>query len=42
MGRESVAAVPRGKLDLGLWEQIFCCEVDGKRDKRVLIQAIGE
>ncbi len=42
MGRESVVAVTRGKLDLGPWEQIFYYEFDGKRDKRVLIKVIGE
>lgn len=42
MGRESVVAVTRGKLDLGPWEQIFYYEFDGMRDKRVLIKVIGE
>ncbi len=42
MGREVVAAITGGKLDLGTWEQIFYFEFDGKRDKRVLIKIIGE
>jgi len=42
MGREIVAAVTNGKLDLGPWEQIFYGEFDGKREKRVLIKIIGE
>src|SRR5262245_17884909 len=42
MGREVVVAVPRGKLDLGRWEQIFYGEFDGRRRKRVLIKIIGE
>ena len=42
MGREVVAAVTNGKLDFGVWEQIFYGEFDGKRDKRVLIKIIGE
>lgn len=42
MGRESVVAITKGKLDLGTWEQIFYYEFDGKRDKRVLIKVIGE
>ncbi len=42
MGREVVAAVSRGKLDLGPWEQIFYGEFDGKRRKRVLVKIIGE
>ena len=42
MGREVVAAVTGGNLDLGPWEQIFYGEFDGKRRKRVLVKIIGE
>lgn len=42
MGREVVAAITNGRLDLGPWEQIFYGEFDGKRKKRVLIKIIGE
>jgi secondary thiamine-phosphate synthase enzyme len=42
MGREVVAAVTRGKLHLGPWEQIFYGEFDGQRRKRVLIKIIGD
>lgn len=42
MGREVVVAVTNGKLDFGPWEQIFYCEFDGKRRKRVLVKIIGE
>ena len=42
MGREAVVAITAGKLDLGPWEQIFYYELDGKRDKRVLVKIIGE
>lgn len=42
MGRESVVAITRGKLDFGTWEQIFYYEFDGLRDKRVLVKVIGE
>lgn len=42
MGRESVCAVTGGRLDFGTWEQIFYYELDGRRDKRVLIKIIGE
>ncbi|MBP8866158.1 MAG: secondary thiamine-phosphate synthase enzyme YjbQ [Acetobacterium sp.] len=42
MGREAVVAVTAGKLDFGQWEQIFYFELDGKRDKRVLVKIIGE
>ena len=42
MGREVVVAVTDGKPDFGPWEQIFYYELDGKRQKRVLIKIIGE
>jgi len=42
MGREVVVAITKGKLDFGPWEQIFYCEFDGHRPKRVLIKVMGE
>ena len=42
MGREVVCAITNGKLDFGPWEQIFYYELDGMRNKRVLIKIIGE
>ena len=42
MGREVTVAITAGRLDLGPWEQIFYYELDGKRDKRVLIKILGE
>jgi len=42
MGRETVVAITKGKLDFGPWEQIFYGEFDGKRKKRVLVKIIGE
>ena len=42
MGREVVAAITKGKLDFGPWEQIFYGEFDGRRNKRVLVKVIGE
>jgi secondary thiamine-phosphate synthase enzyme len=42
MGREVVVAITDGKLDFGLWEQIFYGEFDGLRAKRVLVKIIGE
>ncbi len=42
MGREVVVAITAGSLDLGPWEQIFYYELDGRRDKRVLVKIIGE
>jgi len=42
MGRETVVAITKGKLDFGPWEQIFYGEFDGRRRKRVLVKIIGE
>jgi secondary thiamine-phosphate synthase enzyme len=42
MGRETVIAVTKGRLDFGTWERIFYGEFDGRREKRVLIKIIGE
>lgn len=42
MGREIVAAVTKGRLDFGPWEQIFYGEFDGRRQKRVLVKIIGD
>ena len=42
IGHQAVMAVTKGKLDLGPWEQIFYCEFDGKRQKRVLVKVVGE
>jgi secondary thiamine-phosphate synthase enzyme len=42
MGIEVVAAVIKGRLDFGQWEQIFYGEFDRRRRKRVLIKIIGQ
>lgn len=42
MGHQVTMAVTKGELDLGTWEQIFYCEFDGQRSKRVLVKIIGE
>ena len=42
LGREVVVAITGGELDFGPWEQIFYGELDGQRQKRVLVKIIGE
>ena len=42
MGHQVVMPITNGKLDLGTWEQIFYCEFDGKRKKRIIVKVIGE
>ena len=34
--------ITRGDLDLGTWQQIFYFEFDGRRDKRMVLKALGE
>lgn len=40
----SAAAVPiqKGKLAFGTWQGIFLCEFDGPRQRRVLLQLMGD
>jgi secondary thiamine-phosphate synthase enzyme len=42
MGHQVVMPITKGRLDLGPWEQIFYCEFDGQRNKRVLLKILGE
>ena len=37
-----IVPVTDGRLDLGPWQQIFYCEFDGRRPKRMIIKVIGE
>ncbi|MEM2954751.1 MAG: secondary thiamine-phosphate synthase enzyme YjbQ [Candidatus Nanoarchaeia archaeon] len=41
MGHQVVMAITNGKLDLGPWEEIFYCEFDGQRRKKVLVKILG-
>jgi secondary thiamine-phosphate synthase enzyme len=42
IGHQVVLPITKGKLDFGTWEQVFYCEFDGQREKRVLVKIIGE
>lgn len=42
MGHQVVMPVRNGRLELGTWEQLFYCEFDGQRTKRVLVKVIGD
>lgn len=42
MAHQVVLPVTNGKLDFGPWEQVFYCEFDGGRRKRVLVKVLGE
>jgi thiamine phosphate synthase YjbQ (UPF0047 family) len=40
--QQAIVPVTAGRLDLGPWQQVFYCEFDGRRRKRVVIKAMGE
>jgi thiamine phosphate synthase YjbQ (UPF0047 family) len=37
-----IVPVTGGELDLGPWQQVFYCEFDGRRRKRLVIKVMGE
>ena len=37
-----IVPVTDGRLDLGPWQQVFYCEFDGGRPKRMVIKVLGE
>jgi secondary thiamine-phosphate synthase enzyme len=37
-----IIPITNGRFDAGPWQQIFYCEFDGQRDKRLIIKVIGE
>jgi thiamine phosphate synthase YjbQ (UPF0047 family) len=39
---EVIVPVTNGQLDLGPWQQVFYCEFDGRRSKRLVIKVMGE
>src|SRR3954467_3017379 len=39
--QQAIVPVTAGRLDLGPWQQVFYCEFDGRRPKRVVIKAMG-
>ena len=39
---QAIVPVTTGRLDLGPWQQVFYCEFDGRRPKRLVIKAMGE
>ena len=42
MHHQAIVPVTAGRLDLGPWQQVFYCEFDGRRPKRLVIKAMGE
>jgi thiamine phosphate synthase YjbQ (UPF0047 family) len=39
---QAIVPVTAGRLDLGPWQQVFYCEFDGRRPKRLVIKVMGE
>lgn len=37
-----ILPITDGRLDLGPWQQVYYAEFDGRRDKRLVIKAMGE
>ena len=37
-----IVPITSGRLDLGPWQRIFYAELDGQRDKRMVIKVMGE
>ena len=42
LAHQVVLPITKGELDFGPWEQVFYCEFDGCREKRVVVKVIGE
>jgi thiamine phosphate synthase YjbQ (UPF0047 family) len=40
--QQAILPVTAGRLDLGPWQQVFYCEFDGRRPKRLVIKTMGE
>lgn len=36
-----ILPITEGKLDLGPWQQVYYCEFDGQRRKRVVVKVMG-
>jgi len=42
LGGEVSIPVLNGRLDLGTWQRVFFAELDGPRQRRVVVQVVGE
>ena len=42
VNHQAIVPVTDGRLDLGPWQQVFYCEFDGGRPKRLVIKVLGE
>ncbi len=42
VGHQVIVPITSGRMDFGPWQQIYYAEFDGRRNKRLVIKAIGE
>ena len=42
VGHQVIVPITSGELDLGTWQRVYYAEFDGRRNKRVIIKAMGE
>ncbi|MCX8037900.1 MAG: secondary thiamine-phosphate synthase enzyme YjbQ [Candidatus Sumerlaeia bacterium] len=42
VGHQVIVPITAGRLDLGPWQQVYYCEFDGRRRKRLIIKVLGE
>lgn len=42
VGHQVIVPVTNGALDLGPWQRVYYAEFDGRREKRVILKAMGE
>lgn len=42
VGHQVIVPITEGRLDFGPWQQIYYCEFDGRRRKRLVIKVMGE
>lgn len=42
VGHQVILPITAGRLDLGPWQQVYYCEFDGRRRKRLIIKVLGE
>jgi secondary thiamine-phosphate synthase enzyme len=38
---EVIVPITKARLDLGTWQRVFYAEFDGRRDKRIIVKALG-
>ncbi|MCE1245033.1 MAG: secondary thiamine-phosphate synthase enzyme YjbQ [Firmicutes bacterium] len=42
IGHQVIIPITAGRLDFGPWQQVFYAEFDGRRNKKLILKAMGE